>query len=191
MTCASFTYRKCFSPRDTPMPAPGKYYLVDSAYRMVPGFLLPYRTTPADEINSVARFTRMGKERSTTRGTAKGRSCVMDPEEMLPKFMDENWEISLHINEPIYHDEELQFYANLRSTNNKDFVSRVNHVELELDKYIIIDIFNCQVRVEEDHETTDGFFSYDKFPTKKHGFDLEDLCTIISERTMKGPKILT
>ncbi|KAL3504093.1 hypothetical protein ACH5RR_033934 [Cinchona calisaya] len=34
-----------------PMLPPGKYYLVDSAYRMVPGFLPPYRTTPGDEIN--------------------------------------------------------------------------------------------------------------------------------------------
>ncbi|KAL3513803.1 hypothetical protein ACH5RR_026520 [Cinchona calisaya] len=87
----------------------------------------------------------------------------------------QNWGIPLHIKEPIYHEEVLQFYANLRSANNKDFVSRVNHVELDLDKYIINDIFNCQVRVEEDHETADDFFSYDKWPTKKHGFDLEDL----------------
>ncbi|KAL3504092.1 hypothetical protein ACH5RR_033933 [Cinchona calisaya] len=84
-------------------------------------------------------------------------------------FAWQDWEIPLHINEPIYHYEVLQFYANLRSTNKKDFVSTVNHVELELDKYIINDIINCQVRVDENHEITDDFFSYDKWPTKKHG----------------------
>ncbi|XP_027182107.1 uncharacterized protein LOC113780507 [Coffea eugenioides] len=33
-------------PTHFPMPPPGKYYLVDSAYRNVPRFLVPYRGTP-------------------------------------------------------------------------------------------------------------------------------------------------
>ncbi|XP_027184172.1 uncharacterized protein LOC113782479 [Coffea eugenioides] len=33
-------------PTHFPMPPPRKYYLVDSAYRNIPGFLAPYRGTP-------------------------------------------------------------------------------------------------------------------------------------------------